>query len=398
MYTMPAPHGDHTAPPSSSKEEEEGEKYGSATAGTTPGQAQGGAVPSPQEVNVVETDGNAFPSGPSTTSVSLRTSFATAGGVGPYNAALLPRRVESRLVTGQGGRVLSSSDLSEHALAEVAAADLPRQSLADGPGGEGRRNEGDTRPLRFMSDADLLELEDTDDAHEPVRAADEPLENASEEAELQQEVGKKEVKAPYGWPSLQRFPRWYLSRLTGFDQSQDVFGFYPSFDQLVAAVFTCFTLVVLGLLHNYGFYPLLNHTLSAFIPAFGATSTVVYAVPKAAIAQPRNVVFAHVTAAIIGTALTNAFRSVSEQPFGQHCAGALGVGLHLALMQCTNTMHPPASATVISAATATINAYYKDEGFLFVITPVLLDSIIVLIIAWLLNNLVASRSPYPQYW
>lgn len=202
----------------------------------------------------------------------------------------------------------------------------------------------------------------------------------------------------YKWPKLRNFPQWYLSRLRGSDQSLDVYGFYPSWDVLIAFVFTATTLVILGLIEYYAFYPLVNHTLSAFIPAFGATCTVVYSVPEAPIAQPRNVIISHVSAAIIGVALTNAFQSVKEQPFGQHCAGAIGVGLHLVFMIFTNTLHPPASATVISAATATLNTYYKDQGFLFVIAPVLLDALITTVVAVLLNNLILSRAPYPQYW
>ncbi|KAG5493778.1 hypothetical protein JKF63_01610 [Porcisia hertigi] len=211
-------------------------------------------------------------------------------------------------------------------------------------------------------------------------------------------VVKREARALRGWPAISRFPAWYWSRLSGFNQSLDVYGFSPSWDQLIAFMFICFTLIVLGLIEHYGIHPLLNNTLSIFLPALGASCTVVYAVPKAPIAQPRNVIVAHVTAAIIGIALTNAFRSVKQQPFGQYCAGALGVALHLVLMIFTNTLHPPASATVISAANVRINAYYDDQGFLFVVTPVLFGALFTVICAWFLNNLVPSRSPYPQYW
>lgn len=280
-----------------------------------------------------------------------------------------PRRVESRLSVGAGGMQLSESEVSDTAMHEPFVDEPQRPGVVAGAAGS--------------SGTAVLENEVASVASvEAARMA----------------VEKKEVKAPHGWPSVRQFPSWYWRRLTGFDQSLDVYGFYPSWDQLIAFVFVCVTLVLMGLIEHYGFYPLVNHSLSAFLPAFGATCTVVFAVPKAPIAQPRNVIVAHVTAAIIGIALTNAFRPVRKQPFGQHCAGAIGVALHLVLMMFTNTMHPPASATVISAATSTINAYYKDEGFLFVITPVLFGAVFTSVCAWLLNNLVPSRSPYPQYW
>ncbi|KPA81985.1 hypothetical protein ABB37_03168 [Leptomonas pyrrhocoris] len=290
-------------------------------------------------------------------------------GRGDAFVAMAPLQVESRLFAGQGGMELSASELSNRPLRELSASELS-SSLAHEPF------------IRLDSDQDLAVSEGSTPAPVPEPAPE----------------GKKEVKPPHGWPSISRFPRWYWSRVLGFDQSVDVYGFYPSWDQLIAFVFTALTLMVMGLIEHYGIHPLLNHTLTVFLPAFGASCTVVFAVPKAPIAQPRNVIISHVSAAIIGTALTNAFRSVKEQPFGQHSAGAIGVALHLVFMMFTNTMHPPASATVISAATATINAYYKDEGFLFVIAPVLFGSVLTTVFSWLLNNLVPSRSPYPQYW
>ncbi|KAK7196629.1 HPP family [Novymonas esmeraldas] len=291
---------------------------------------------------------------------------------GDDNNAPGPHRIELPLVVASGGR-----------------AQQPDSEAADGP-----TQQRCAAELRSHSSTPSVAREgDLDSVVENEEASVTQVSAAAEAAPAKTGFGP-----PEGWPPARRWPRWYWGRLTGYDQSLSTYGFHPSWDQLTALVFTCLTLVVLGLLEHYGFYPLLNHTLFSFLPALGASCTVVFAIPKAPIAQPRNVILSHVSAAIIGTALTNAFRSVSQQPFGQHCAGAIGVALHLVLMMFTNTMHPPASATVISAATATINAYYRDEGFLFVITPVLLGAVITTVCAWLLNNLVPSRSPYPQYW
>ncbi|KAG5468099.1 hypothetical protein LSCM1_02068 [Leishmania martiniquensis] len=240
-------------------------------------------------------------------------------------------------------------------------------------------------------------LQDTTNVPEAANGSDSEL--ANKETGVGATADAKGEKEPLRRrPLVSRLLGWYWRRLTGCNQSLSVYGIYPSWDQLIAFTFTCLTLILLGLVEHYGIYPLLNHTLSVFFPAIGASCTLVYAAPKSPMAQPRNIIVSHVTAAIIGTALANAFRTVKEQPFGQHCAGALGVALHLVLMMLTNTMHPPASATVITAATAKINAYYHDEGFLFVICPVLFGAVFTTVCAWLLNNLVPSRSPYPQYW
>lgn len=225
--------------------------------------------------------------------------------------------------------------------------------------------------------------------------SDAPMEMEMEAEPLGDARREMPIVAPYGWPSPKEFPKWYLRRITGYDQSKDSYGFTLSWDLLISFVFVCLTMVVLGLINHYGFHKLDNGTLGSFLPAFGASCTVVYSTPKASVAQPRSVLIAHVSAAIIGTALANAFRSVDRQPFGFHCAGAIGVALHMAFMMLTHTMHPPASATVISAAINPINAYYKDEGFLFVVAPVLIGTLVLLIMAWLLNNIFGH---YPQYW
>lgn len=204
--------------------------------------------------------------------------------------------------------------------------------------------------------------------------------------------------APYGWVSLNEFPRWYWKRLTGSDQSLNAYTFSFNWDQLIAFVFTVFTLVIFAIVQNYLFTPLINGSLNIFIPAFGATCTCLFSVPKLPISQPRNVLIAYVSAGVIGTTLLNALIYLPEQPYGVHLAGAIGVGLHQIFMVFTDTLHPPASATVVSAVEASFQTYYHDRGYLFCVTPCISGSILVILMAILLNNLVPSRSPYPQYW
>ncbi|RNF22793.1 HPP family protein [Trypanosoma conorhini] len=206
------------------------------------------------------------------------------------------------------------------------------------------------------------------------------------------------VKAILGlWPPLHEFPRWYWSRLTGYDRSKYMFGFFPSWDLLVAFVFACVSMVVLALIEFYVFHAHESH-LSIFLPSFGASATILFSVPGAPVAQPRALFFSHVSAAIIGVCFANIFQFLNDETFGFKCVAALVVGLHLVLVCLTNTFHPPASATCVSAALAPLNAYYHDQGFLFVVFPVLLGCIILFLCAWILNNMLESRSPYPKYW
>ncbi|EKG04545.1 hypothetical protein TCSYLVIO_004396 [Trypanosoma cruzi] len=206
------------------------------------------------------------------------------------------------------------------------------------------------------------------------------------------------LKAILGlWPPIRKFPRWYWSRLTGYDQSKSVYGFFPSWDLLITFVFICVSMLVMALIEFYFLHKYAIH-LILFIPTFGASATILFAVPGAHLAQPRALFFSHISAAILGVSAVNVFQFVPEKTFGLKCVAALVVGVHLVLMCLTNTAHPPASGTCISAVLAPLNGYYHDQGYLFVVFPVLAGCILLFLCSWILNNMLESRSPYPKYW
>ncbi|ORC93234.1 HPP family protein [Trypanosoma theileri] len=199
------------------------------------------------------------------------------------------------------------------------------------------------------------------------------------------------------WPPLREFPQWYWSRFNGYDQSKSVYGFYPSWDLVVTFLFVCITMIMFSLIEFYAFHPFMKN-LKIFIPAFGASTTVVFCAPLSPSAQPRSLFCSHIAAAIIGVSLSNIFQFVPNESFGFKCAGAVAVGVHLVFMSLTNTMHPPASATCVTAALNPLNTYYNDHGFLFVVFPVISGCVLLFLCAWLMNNLLERRSPYPKYW
>lgn len=116
---------------------------------------------------------------------------------------------------------------------------------------------------------------------------------------------------------------------------------------------------------------------------FGASCVLAFGVPDSPLAQPRNIVGGHFVATLIGLIVLYTMGN-------SWWAGALAVGLALAVMQQTRTLHPPAGASplVILAANA---------PFSFLVTPVLAGSFIIVAVAWCLNN-ARSRNSYPKYW
>ena len=114
---------------------------------------------------------------------------------------------------------------------------------------------------------------------------------------------------------------------------------------------------------------------------FGAAAVLVFAVPDAALAQPRNLIFGNLLGAIVSVVMVFIFGS---EPWVM----ALAVATAIKLMQLTKTLHPPGGAVALVGV-------MSDARASFIITPVLLGSIILLFCTIAFNNLMPGRS-YPK--
>ncbi|HZC18028.1 MAG TPA: HPP family protein, partial [Caulobacteraceae bacterium] len=91
------------------------------------------------------------------------------------------------------------------------------------------------------------------------------------------------------------------------------------------------------------------------IAPFGASCVLVFALPQSPLAQPRNVIGGHLISAVVGLA---AYALLGAHPW----SFAIGVGLAIAAMQITGTVHPPAGADPIVVILA-------KAGWLFLLSP-----------------------------
>lgn len=122
-------------------------------------------------------------------------------------------------------------------------------------------------------------------------------------------------------------------------------------------------------------------TGNIFIMApFGATCVILYAASKSPLAQPRTVVFGHLISAFIGLFFLK-FITITALSI------ALSVGCAIALMQVFKCIHPPAGANPL-VILLTANSINYEWSFL--ISPVLLGSIVLVLIAALINNFKAN--------
>jgi CBS-domain-containing membrane protein len=78
-------------------------------------------------------------------------------------------------------------------------------------------------------------------------------------------------------------------------------------------------------------------------------------------------------------------------------AGALAVATSIAILQVIHSLHPPAGATALIAVLGPANVH--ELGYQFVLTPVLVGSLILLVVALVVNNLSSHESRhYPATW
>lgn len=122
------------------------------------------------------------------------------------------------------------------------------------------------------------------------------------------------------------------------------------------------------------------------IGSFGASSVLVYGVIQSPLAQPRNLIGGHLVSAIIGVTIQKIAPDVLW------ITAPLAVSLSIVLMQITKTLHPPGGATALIAVTG--SAELKNLGYWYVVSPVLVGTLILLIVALFFNNITSNRQ-YP---
>jgi CBS-domain-containing membrane protein len=124
-----------------------------------------------------------------------------------------------------------------------------------------------------------------------------------------------------------------------------------------------------------------NH--AALVPSFGATCALVFACPQSPFAQPRNVIGGHLVSSGLG------FAGMFIMGTGP-AAMALGVGLAIAGMMATETMHPPAGGDPLLVM-------ITGGSLSFLITPILLGTVLLVLIGALFHRCRGVSYP-PGRW
>lgn len=129
--------------------------------------------------------------------------------------------------------------------------------------------------------------------------------------------------------------------------------------------------------------------LTLMIGSFGASAVLVFGAVFSPLAQPRNLIGGQILSALVGVFCWKHFHL---HPW---FAEALAVSLAIALMHATRTLHPPGGATALIAVIGSPDVHRL--GYWYALVPVGLGSLVLLIVAVLVNNLSRTRR-YPEIW
>ncbi len=132
------------------------------------------------------------------------------------------------------------------------------------------------------------------------------------------------------------------------------------------------TALCVGLLAYFSenFYLLYNMPL--LTASFGATTIILFAIPKSPFSRARSAIGGHALSAFVGMSF---FTLLGYSPL----ACGLAVATALALMIITDTLHPPCGATALNVFLG--GAIVQELGFSYVIFPATIGPIFLFIIS-----------------
>ena len=144
----------------------------------------------------------------------------------------------------------------------------------------------------------------------------------------------------------------------------------------LAGIFSIITIGVLTILTyktSYGIF---------LIASFGSTMVLLYGYPESPFAQPKNIILGHFLTALIGVVFLNFV------PLPIFINIPLAVGFGVMFMILFRVTHPPAGGNPIIVIIGSVS-------FDYLLTPVLIGSIIVVMFGVIINKFLFKKE-YPK--
>ena len=121
------------------------------------------------------------------------------------------------------------------------------------------------------------------------------------------------------------------------------------------------------------------------VPSMGASAVLLFAVPHGQLSQPWALLGGHISSAFVGV---TCYMLVPDL----FLAAGLAVGLAIGLMHVLRCIHPPGGATALAAVIGGESIHAL--GYKYVLTPILLNTVIILLTAIVFNSFFPWRR-YP---
>ncbi|MCV0382629.1 MAG: HPP family protein [Erythrobacter sp.] len=128
-----------------------------------------------------------------------------------------------------------------------------------------------------------------------------------------------------------------------------------------------------------------SSSLPILMAPMGATAVLLFAVPASPLARPWAVLGGNVLSALIGLAMA---MSVSSSVL----VASLAVGAAIAVMSLLRCLHPPGGACALTAVLTAPQT--MQDGFFFVLLPVLINSVLLVIAAIICNRALGRSYPH----
>ncbi|MBC3764766.1 HPP family protein [Neptunicella marina] len=125
----------------------------------------------------------------------------------------------------------------------------------------------------------------------------------------------------------------------------------------------------------------------AILPSMGASTVLLFAVPHGQLSTPWAVLAGNVFSAIVGVTCAQYIDNI-------YIAAPLAVAVAIFVMHLSHCLHPPGGATALAAVIGGTSVH--QLGYWYVITPTLINCLILLSVAIAFNNLFSWRR-YPQH-
>ena len=124
------------------------------------------------------------------------------------------------------------------------------------------------------------------------------------------------------------------------------------------------------------------------VASMGASAVLLFAVPHGPLSQPWPLFGGHIISGVVGVACAKYIPN-------EVLAASVAVGAAIGIMYYLQCIHPPGGATALSAVIG--GTAVHELGYQYVITPILLNVLIILFVGILFNAFFPWRR-YPTFW